>query len=163
MIERPRSVEVSARDALELATRIERAEAGSGDDMCRLGDLYREGKRGVRRDSRRAFVWYARSALAGDSWGQNNLGACYEHGFGCDQSYARAVKWYQCAVNQGHPTAAMNLAYCRLHGRGVAADKALALELFRYALRGGEERARQEVARLTGEDASPSGTSAPTA
>jgi TPR repeat protein len=145
------ATEAEERDSLERL--FEHAEAGSGDHMCRIGDLYRRGGQGLSRSARRAFVWYARSALAGDSYGQNNLGACYEHGYGCERSVRHAVKWYRAATLQGHPTAAMNLGYCCLDGRGVDPDKDKALKLFAYALRGGEERARPETVRLAAPDA----------
>lgn len=87
---------------------------------CRLGDLYREGKGGVRRSSRQAFRWYAKSALARDGHGQNNLGACYEHGIRCQQSYAHAVKWYRRSAAQQMLTAQSNLGYCYWRKSGHA-------------------------------------------
>jgi hypothetical protein len=124
------------------------AERGDGDAACRLGDRYREGLDGLRYSPRQALHWYARSGMAGDAWGQNNLGACYEHGLGCAQSYANAVKWYRRSVAQGNATATMNLGYCYLRGRGAPMDEAEALRLFRLAVEGGENRAAQEVERL---------------
>lgn len=91
---------------------------------------------------------FARSALAGDANGQNNLGACYEHALGCAQSYAKAAKWYRLAATQHLGTASMNLGYCYLRGHGVPADKAIALELFRDAVEQGEDRAEQEIDKL---------------
>ena len=63
--------------------------------------------------------WYAKSALTGDANGQNNLGACYEHGLGCTQSYAKAAKWYRLAAAQGLAYASSNLGYLYLRGHGV--------------------------------------------
>jgi hypothetical protein len=106
---------------------------------------------GLDGSSKRAFHWYSRSALAGDAWGQNNLGACYEHGLGCVQSYPKAAKWYRRAETQGHGTATMNLGYCYLRGHGVPGDKLEASRLFRLAVQRGEDRAAKEVERLTGD------------
>ncbi len=127
------------------------AEAGSGDAACRLGDMYREALGGLRYSPRQTFLWYARSAMAGDANGQNNLGACYEHGLGCAQSYAKAAKWYRLSAAQGLGTASMNFGYCYLWGHGVPADKAEALRLFREAVARGEMRAAQEVDALESE------------
>jgi TPR repeat protein len=126
----------------------EAASRGDGDAACRLGDMFREGLGGLRYSPKLAFHWYARSALAGDPSGHNNLGACYEHGFGCEQSYADAVKWYRRAAGQGVGTASMNLGYCYLRGHGVPADKGEALRLFRVAVQQGEAKAADELERL---------------
>jgi len=124
------------------------AESGDGAAACRLGDMYREGLGGLRYSPRQTYHWYARSAMAGDANGQNNLGACYEHALGCAQSYVKAAKWYRLAAAQELNTAFMNLGYCYLHGHGVPRDKVEALRLFRLAVEGGEDRAQQEVERL---------------
>ncbi len=134
--------------AVAFARLTEAAERGDGDAACRLGDMYREGLGGLRYSPRQTYHWYARSAMAGDANGQNNLGACYEHGLGCTQSYAKAVKWYRLSVAQGLGTASMNLGYCYLRGHGVPADKQEALRLFREAVERGEDKAAQEVERL---------------
>lgn len=139
---------MTAEQAQAFARLVKQAEQGDGAAACRLGDLYREGMGGPRHSPRQAFYWYARSAMAGDANGQNNLGACYEHGFGCRQSYARAVKWYRPSSAQGLGTASMNLGYCYLRGHGVPADRDEALRLFRLALEQGEERAGPEVEQL---------------
>ena len=127
--------------AVTFARLVEAAERGNGDAACRLGDMYREGLGGLRYSPKETYRWYAKSALAGDPNGQNNLGACYEHGLGCAQSYARAVKWYRSSVAQGLGTASMNLGYCYLEGHGVTRDKVEALRLFREAVKRGEDRA----------------------
>ena len=139
---------MSAEQAEAFARLVEAADRGDGDAACRLGDMYREGLGGLRASPKQTFRWYSRSALAGDAFGQNNLGACYEHGLGCRQSYPRAVKWYRLAAAQRHGTASMNLGYCYLRGHGVRADKGQALRLFRLAVKQGEDRAQPEVERL---------------
>lgn len=139
-------------EQLEAFLRLRQAaERGDGDAACRLGDMCREGLGGLRYSPRDTYRWYARSALAGDPNGQNNVGACYEHGLGCVQSYPRAVKWYRLSAAQKLGTASMNLGYCYLRGHGVPADKAEALRLFRLAVEQGEEKAAREVERLAKE------------
>jgi TPR repeat protein len=140
-----------SREQAEIFARLlGAAERGDGAAACQLGDMYREGRCGLRYSPKETYRWYARSALAGDANGQNNLGACYEHALGCVQSYVRAVKWCRLAEAQGLGTAAMNLGYCYLRGHGVPADKGEALRLFRLAVERGEDRAAQEVERLEG-------------
>ena len=139
---------MDAQQAEAFARLVEAAEAGSGDAACRLGDLYREGQGGLRYSPRQTYCWYAKSALAGDANGQNNLGACYEHGLGCAQSYAKAVKWYRLSAAQRLGTANMNLGYCYLRGHGVAADRTEALRLLRLAVTQDESKAAEELERL---------------
>ena len=139
---------MTAEQALEFARRVEAAERGDGAAACVLGDMYREGLGGLRYSPTQTFHWYSRSALAGDANGQCNLGACYEHGLGCAQSYVKAVKWYRLSAAQRLGTASMNLGYCYLSGRGVTVDKGEALRLFRLAVKRGEVRAQPEVERL---------------
>jgi hypothetical protein len=124
------------------------AERGDGAAACRLGDMTRVGEGGLRYSPKEAFRWYAKSALTGDANGQCNLGACYEHGLGCAQSYVKAVKWYRLSAAQKLGTASMNLGYCLLRGHGVPASRGEALRLFRVAVEQGEPRAADELERL---------------
>lgn len=139
---------MTREQALAFAQLMRDAKRGDGSAACRLGDMYREGLGGVRFSPTETHRWYGRSALAGDANGQNNLGACYEHGLGCRQSYARAVKWYRLSAAQNCGTATMNLGYCYLRGHGTAADRAEALRLFRLAVMQGEPKAADELERL---------------
>ena len=139
---------MNAEQALAFALLVEAAERGDGVAACQLGDMYRVGAGGLRLSPKQSFHWYSRSALAGYANGQCNLGACYEHGLGCTQSYVKAVKWYRRSATKAMGTASMNLGYCTLWGHGVPADKVEALRLFRLAVEQGEEKARPEVERL---------------
>jgi TPR repeat protein len=142
---------MNQEQAQEFARLLGAVERGDGAAACRLGDMYRVGEGGLRHSPAEAFRWYAKSALAGDASGQSNLGACYEHGLGCQQSYVKAVKWYRLSAAQRLGTASMNLGYCYLHGRGVSADKVEAMRLFRRAVAQGETRAQPEMERLEGD------------
>ena len=139
---------LNAEQADVFARLLGAAERGDSAAACQLGDMAREGLGGLRFSSKEAHRWYARSALAGDPNGQNNLGACHEHGLGCAQSYAKAVKWYRLSAAQNLGTASMNLGYCYLRGHGVPADKVEALRLFRVAVEQGEPKAADELERL---------------
>ena len=139
---------MNMEQATEFARLAEASSRGDGAAACQLGDMYREGLGGLRSSPKQAFRLYARSALTGDANGQNNLGACYEHGLGCAQSYPRAVKWYRVSAAQLLGTASMNLGYCYLRGHGVPADKGKALQLFRLAVEQGEQKAADELERL---------------
>ena len=141
---------MTAEQAQGFADRMRAAERGDGVAACELGDMYRVGSGGLRHSPAQTFRWYARSALAGDANGQNNLGACYEHGIGCKQGYRTAVSWYRKAAAQQLAYASSNLGYCYLYGHGVRADKTLALTWFERALEQGDERAADMVKQLGG-------------
>lgn len=140
---------MTAEQAETFERLVEAATRGDGGAACRLGDMYREGLGGLRYIPKETYRWYARSAMAGDPNGQNNLGACYEHGLGCKQSYASAVKWYRLSAAQSLGTASMNLGYCHLRGRqGLPADEGEVVRLFRLAVEQGEPKAAEELERL---------------
>ena len=148
MIELTGRLTMTVEQIVAFGRLTEAAASGDWAAACRLGDMYREALGGLRYSPKLTFHWYSRSALAGDANGQNNLGACYEHGLGCEQSYAKAVKWYRLSAAQGLSTAYMNLGYCYLHGHGVPEDKDEALWQFQEAVARGEDGAEKEVERL---------------
>jgi TPR repeat protein len=137
---------------MELAYIFEAAKKGNRDAAWQLGDLYREATKGVRYSPRAAYRWYAESALAGSATGQNNVGAAYENGLGCPQSYAKAAKWYRLAALQGLGVAMSNLAFLYLHGYGVKADRAEALRWFRQGAAAGCRKSKRMVAALLGDE-----------
>jgi TPR repeat protein len=122
---------------MDIAALLEEAKRGDRDAAWRLGDLYREATDGVKYSPRSAFRWYAQSALAGSATGQNNVGAAYENGLGCPQSYVKAAKWYRLAAAQGLSVAMSNLAFLYLNGYGVKADTAEALRWFQRGAEAG--------------------------
>jgi TPR repeat protein len=138
---------------MDLARLFDEARKGDRDAAWQLGDLYREASHGVKYSPKQAFRWYAESALAGSPTGQNNVGAAYENGLGCTQSYAKAAKWYRLAAEQGLNTAMANLAFLYLHGYGLKADKAEALKWFKRGAAAGCRKSQKIVDAMLGEDA----------
>lgn len=128
---------------MDVARLMEEARQGNSDAAWQLGDIYREAAAGVKYNPRTAFRWYAESALAGCATGQNNVGAAFENGLGCQQSYAKAAKWYRLAATQGLHTAMANLAFLYLHGYGTQPDKAEALRWFRRGAEAGCKKSRR--------------------
>jgi TPR repeat protein len=145
------SPESTDSDFWRMTRLLTRADQGDSVAACLIGDRCREGRVGVQYSPRRAFYWYAQSALAGNPDGQSNLGVCYEAGFGCPQNDASAFKWYRQAAAQKSPTGTFNLGLCYLNGRGVPVDRAEALAWFQSALALGHEPAREKVESLAGE------------
>lgn len=71
---------------------------------------YMHGLAGIMKDQNQAFAYYKKSAEAGYARSMNNLGICYQYGYGCTKDVKEAFKWYEKAVNLGNTTAMYNLA-----------------------------------------------------
>jgi uncharacterized protein len=136
---------------MDLAQLMKAASHGDRDAAWKLGDLYREASHGVKFSPKSAFRWYAQSALAGSPTGQNNVGAAYENGFGCQQSYAKAAKWYGLAAAQGLNVAMANLAFLYLHGYGTKPDKAEALRWFKRGAAAGCKKSKRMIEAVLGD------------
>ena len=68
---------------------------------------------------------------------QNNLGVCYEHGWGVAQDLGTAVAWYTKAAEQGYARGQTNLGICYEEGQGVAQDLGKAAECYAMAAKQG--------------------------
>jgi uncharacterized protein len=138
---------------MDLAQLFDEARKGNRDAAWQLGDLYREAAEGVKYSPKQSFRWYAESALAGSPTGQNNVGASFENGFGCKQSYVKAAKWYRLAADQGLNTAMANLAFLYLNGYGINPDKAEALGWFKRGAAAGCGKSQKIIEALLADDA----------
>ncbi len=71
---------------------------------------YMHGLAGIAKDQNQAFAYYKKSAEAGYARSMNNLGICYQYGYGCTRDVKEAFKWYEKAANLGNTTSMYNLA-----------------------------------------------------
>ncbi|MBN8279233.1 MAG: sel1 repeat family protein [Gammaproteobacteria bacterium] len=140
----------TAADRRRIEQLVAAAEAGDTSAARAVGHACRLGESGLRQSLSAAFIWYARSALAGDAAGQCNLAVCYEVGAGCRIDHELSVAWFRQSAAQGHDVAAYNLGVCYEQGRGVVADPAEALAWHCLAVRRGFLPAIEKVAWLTG-------------
>jgi TPR repeat protein len=115
---------------MDLAKLFDEARGGNRDAAWQLGDLYREAAHGM----------------------QNNVGAAFENGLGCKQSYAKAAKWYRIAAEQGLNVAMSNLAFLYLNGYGTKPDKAEALEWFKRGAAAGCRKSKKMVEAVLGDE-----------
>lgn len=74
-----------------------------------LAYYYFHGIEGVRVDKVQAFSYYKSSAEAGYAAAMNQLGVCYEGGYGCSKNLDEAAKWYKKAADLGNYMAMSNL------------------------------------------------------
>ena len=64
-----------------------------------------------------------KAADQGDARAQNNLGACYQYGWGGVQSNTEAMKWYHKSADQGYVYAQQNLGCFYSNWKNVEAYK----------------------------------------
>lgn len=70
----------------------------------------------------KAFYWYQRAYLSGDSLAIASLGRCYQYGIGIPVDLAEAISLYREGAEKGEPTAIYYLGVCTRDGVGIAAD-----------------------------------------
>jgi TPR repeat protein len=136
----------------ELEQLLQAARNGDREAIWKVGDFYREAKPGVKYSPKTAFRWYAESALAGSATGQNNVGAAFENGVGCEQSYAKAAKWYRLSAAQGCGVAMANLGFLYLYGFGVKPNRKEALGWFKRAAALGCPRSKRILKTVRADD-----------
>ncbi|MBO4555392.1 MAG: sel1 repeat family protein, partial [Elusimicrobiales bacterium] len=71
----------------------------------RLGLIYEEGRRDIKKDLSKAFEYYTLSSEYGYAPAQYNLGQMYEKGHGVSADKAEARSWYEKAAAQGNKEA----------------------------------------------------------
>jgi TPR repeat protein len=80
-------------------------------------------------------------AEAGDRDAQNNLGLCFQHGYGTQQDYAQAMVWFRRAADGGLAMAQFNVGGLYFEGNGVEKDLAAAIDWYTRAAEQREELA----------------------
>ena len=134
--------EVPGGDAASALPWLERAaEGGFVTAMFGLGQLYEDGRDGVRRDLARAHGWYLRAAKGGSVDAQVAVGTAYYLGRGAPHDAREAARWYREAALGGDVGAQYLLASMYEHGEGVAVDLRLARYWYDAAARNGDEAA----------------------
>ena len=87
-----------------------------------------------RKDKKKAFEWYQKSAESGYPVAQHCLGYMYRFGVGLKHHDLNlAFQWYTKAAEQGHAYAQYDLAYMYEHGHGVNQNRSIAAEWYKLA------------------------------
>ncbi|MBQ2496180.1 MAG: sel1 repeat family protein, partial [Prevotella sp.] len=79
---------------------------------------------------------YRKKAYEGDTKAMNNLGVCYERGYGVRENCEMAFEWYMKAASLDDVYGCFNVAECYYHGKGVAQDLQ---EAFQWYLKAAEK------------------------
>lgn len=124
------------------------ANQGNANGQDALGNLYF-----ARDDFSNAIYWFEKAALQGHGDALDNMGLCYENGYGCDQDYTLAVKYYQMAAELDDPWAQYHLGCCYLYGNGVQKSTTKALEWLNKSAANGNTKASAEIEEIEDEKA----------
>lgn len=73
------------------------------------------------------FGWFRQAADQNDANAHNNLGLCYQNGYGCPKDEKTAFFWFSSAAKMGHSDAVNNLG--RFHREGIVVPKDLVAAL----------------------------------
>ena len=92
-----------------------------------------------------AVKYFSQAAEQGHASAQNDLGVCYDAGYGVPEDDSKAVEWYRKAAEQGYAEAQNSLGLCYYNGDGVTKDYTKAVEWFRKAAEQGNARAQYNL------------------
>lgn len=118
------------------------AYQGNPKAQATLGWMFHTGK-GVRKNLKRALMWYRAAAKQNHIVAQNNVGVFYEQGVGVRKSYRKAAKWYREAAEMGYPYAQYNLGVLYHRGKGVKKNRNEAIFWLQIASLQGVKQARR--------------------
>ena len=85
---------------------------------------------------------------SGDREAQNNLGLCYQYGYGTEQNYAEAALWFRRAAEGGLATAQFNLGGLYYEAKGFEKDLHSAIEWYTRAAQQRDELALLQLGRI---------------
>ena len=100
----------------EVAALRAKAEGGDATAMRRLGDAYRRGERGLKKDLTQAFTWYKRAADLKDATALTQCGVAYLDGEGVERSDCRGLIMFGRAAELGSEGACGVLARANAEG-----------------------------------------------
>ncbi|MFV0482239.1 MAG: tetratricopeptide repeat protein [Campylobacteraceae bacterium] len=98
-----------------------------------LGNIYLEGKLGLKEDFDKAFSYYQKASDGGYYDAINNLSYMYDLGFGTKQDHVKAAELYELAAQKGSIRAMYNIGVLYKDGQGVEKDLIQAYKWFELA------------------------------
>lgn len=119
---------------------VDAAEQGDSNAQFALSEYYLSGE-----NKEQAFPWALKSAQQGNSWGENNLAYCYQHGYGVEKDEIVAFEWYKKSASHGNTPAMSNMGYCYEYGIGTEKDAVTAFQWYMKSAEGGNPNAQNTV------------------
>jgi TPR repeat protein len=87
-------------------------------------------------------------AEAGDCDAQNNLGLCFQFGYGTKQNYAQAMVWFRRAADSGLATSQFNVGGLYFEGNGVEKNLSIAIQWYTRAAEQRDELALLQLGSI---------------
>ncbi|PKK69082.1 kinase-like protein [Rhizophagus irregularis] len=125
------------------------ANSGNVIAMHYLGNCYKDGKNGVKKDYNKAFELFKQSAIEGYTSGMTSLGYCYDNGIGTEEDKQKAFELYQKSANLGSISSQFNLGNMYEHGDGITNDIDKAIYWYEKAAKQGDKVAQNKLEKLT--------------
>jgi TPR repeat protein len=129
-----RGVTNDPQESLKWFTRA--GEQNQPDALLELGDIYLNGRPGIKIDLIKARDWFQKSRDQGNYEADNSLGFIYENGgVGIQPDLQKAMSYYREAALKGNGRAEMNMGRLYLEGTAVKIDPVEAYKWFYIAIR----------------------------
>ena len=130
---------VSAQSTYDMY--IKAAKKGDADAQFHIGSCYSKGA-GVKKDDKKAGVWWRKAAEQGHAISQGLLGHAYQEGVGVNKDPLQAVYWYRKSAEQGNVASQMSLALCYMGYADIPKDDAQAFYWWNKAAEQGQAMAQ---------------------
>lgn len=121
------------------------ANKGEIQAQLMMGVFYQEGSAGLTKDATKAFEWYKKAAVSGNTDAQFSVASMYEDGDGVKQDYAQAKKWHEKAAKQGNAYSQYRLGDMYYNGVGVAQNYAAAFSWYQKSASQGNMAAENSL------------------
>ena len=95
---------------VEFANTLKLALEEDAEAQQAIGEIFHYGK-GTKRDFKKAFYWYKKSAKQGFASSQDLLGLFYAGGVGVKKDCGLSIKWFKYAYFNGQKSSKSNLAW----------------------------------------------------
>lgn len=119
------------------------ADAGNLRAMTLLGNLYLNGKGGVKQDYAKAMSCFLEAAELDYADAQAQVAYMYQNALGVEADYSQAMEWNNRAILQGNAQAQAQLGYMYHMGLGVTRNLDTAASWYTKAAAGGNEFAEK--------------------
>lgn len=150
----PANVAPEASHDYKCAKKWLKKAAANGDQKAYyyLASMYENGL-GVQQNIARAFKYYQKAAVAGDSNAQNMVGNYYYYGITpIQQNYTSAKDWFEKAAEQDNLAAKNKLAGMYRLGMGVPVDTNKALDMYKHLCEKGQQTSCFAVSDISEKD-----------
>ncbi|MDR1123319.1 MAG: sel1 repeat family protein [Elusimicrobiota bacterium] len=102
----------------------------------------------LKKDYKKAFYYYSKSAELGNPVSQSNIGTMYYLGQGVQQNYKKAFDWFAKAAEQGYRSDQHNLGLLYYKGHGINQDYKKAFYWFTKSSEQGDPNAQYNLGVL---------------